>query len=337
MIASKMEGQTTGGKRTILANVIPLNTPYLVQIFPVYACNFKCKYCIHSVPYKKRSFISNQQILDYDLYKKCIDDLTYFPKKIKMLRFAATGEPLLHPQLPEMIDYAKRRSIANSIDIVTNGSLLTPILSESLIDAGLDWLRISIQGVSEKRYYEVSGVNINMDDLVDRITYFFENKGKTKVYIKTINIDMDKEDKKLFYKTFESICDKISIENLAPATSHINYYEISHQTLNKSQNGNPLTTAEVCPQPFYMIQINPDGNAVPCCAMETATVIGNIRNESVVKIWRGEPLREFRKMMLEKKRENNVICTTCVNFRYGMFKEDLLDEKADLLLQKIYK
>jgi MoaA/NifB/PqqE/SkfB family radical SAM enzyme len=47
MKAKNISGQAPGGKRTKLADVLPLDTPFVVQIFPDYACNLRCNYCIH--------------------------------------------------------------------------------------------------------------------------------------------------------------------------------------------------------------------------------------------------------------------------------------------------
>ncbi|MBP3857745.1 MAG: radical SAM protein, partial [Ruminiclostridium sp.] len=146
------EGMTPGGKRTPLRDVLPLDTPYLIQVFPVYACNFHCNFCLHALDRSKHGYISDTTLMDLVLYKKCIDDMKQFPRKLKMLRFAAIGEPLLHPQITDMIAYAKQAGIADSVDIVTNGSLLTHELSEKLIDSGLDRLRISVDGISDESF-----------------------------------------------------------------------------------------------------------------------------------------------------------------------------------------
>ena len=102
MKARLIDNQTPIGTRSRLAQELPLRTPYLLQVFPVYACNFKCNYCVLSLPNAQRGYISEQKFLDFDLYRKSIDELSHFPDKLKMLRFAGTGEPLLHPQIAEM-------------------------------------------------------------------------------------------------------------------------------------------------------------------------------------------------------------------------------------------
>ncbi|MFA7403413.1 MAG: hypothetical protein WC007_05430, partial [Pelobacteraceae bacterium] len=73
MTATIISGNAPGGARTRLADVLPLRTPYVVQMFPIYACNFTCEYCFHSVPRNERGFVSDWPVMKFDLYKKCID------------------------------------------------------------------------------------------------------------------------------------------------------------------------------------------------------------------------------------------------------------------------
>lgn len=335
MKAEKIEGITVGGERTALAKVVPLQTPFLVQIFPVYGCNFRCNYCIHSVPKTKRNFVSDTVKLDISLHQKCIDDLQQFPTKVKMLRYAATGEPLLHGKIIEMIRYAKDANVADSVDIVTNGSLLTPMLSDGLVGAGLDWLRVSVQGMDSAAYKKIAQVKFDFEKLVENLTYAYNNRGDTKIFIKTIDIDLSEEDKNEFYSLFGNISDKIAIDQLSQATSHIDYSKLSSKELTATQHGGPVINAQVCPQPFYMIQLNPDGNFVPCCAMETVSVLGNVNQQSIVDVWNGSKMREFQKMMLMKEKHKNGICANCEVYKYGMFPSDVLDDDVQTILDKL--
>jgi len=331
MNAEQINGQSVGGKRARLAEAIPLDSPFLVQVFPVYACNFKCNYCIHSLLKKDRGFIANKIMMDFELYKKCIDDLAEFPQKIKMLRFAATGEPLLHPQIAEMIKYANDKEIANSLDIVTNASLLTKELSDNLIDAGLDWLRISIQGLSSQKYKEFCGIDIDFDDLTESIRYFCKKRNECKVYIKIIDCALEENEDEKFYDMFGNICDKIAIEHLNPAVPDIDYTKLSDTPLTITQNGNAVQNAQICPQPFYMLQINPDGNIVPCCGMKTAFVCGNVDTESIFDVWNGNKLKKFQLAMLKKQKNN--VCKKCEVYKFGMFEEDVLDGSEDRVIE----
>ncbi len=333
MKAEIIHGKSISGSRAILSKEIPLKTPYIVQIFPVYGCNFRCNYCIHSLEPSQRGFIAKKKYLDFELYKKCVDDISQFPQKIKMLRFGATGEPLLHTQISEMIKYASEKKVADSIDIVTNGSLLTKELSERLINSGLSRLRVSIQGLSSQKYKDVTGTDTNFEVFWENLNYFYKNNKDTKIYIKIIDVALEPGEAEKFYNIFGDICDKISIEHLLPAVSNIDYTKISNKNFDLTQNGNDVKDVLVCPQPFYMMQINPDGNVVPCCSMETAYIVGDCTKDSLYKIWNGEKYKDFQIQMLKKEKDNNVICKKCRSYNHNMFEEDILDDDAENLLE----
>lgn len=332
MRAIRIDGQTPGGKRNLLKDALPLKTPYIVQIFPVYACNFKCSYCIHSVPVNQRGYITDKTSMDFTTYKKCIDDLSKFPDKVKMLRFAGTGEPLLHKDIVKMVDYAVKMEVAETVDIVTNGLLLDQNLSDKLIDAGLSKLRVSIQGVTSDKYEDIIGKKVDIAEIVENLSYFYNAKQKRgnnkQLYVKIIDCALEEGEEPKFFEMFGDICDTIAIEHLLPAVAQINYNEKFSIDCDNllTQNGNSILRAQVCPQPFYMMQINPEGNIVPCCAMETAKVIGNVNNDDLYNLWVGEEFNKFRRDLLSLNKQIYPVCKKCQTFLHTMLKEDFLDD-----------
>lgn len=327
---------TPGGKRNKLKEILPLDMPLLIQIFPVYGCNFKCEFCIHGLDRSKHGYISDKTVMDMDLYRKIIDDIRITGKKVKMLRFAAIGEPLLHKNIADMVRIAKQADVAESIDIVTNGSLLTRELSDALITAGLSRLRISVEGLSDEDYKNRCQCNVNFDAFVDNIAYFYQNRRNTEVYIKIIDYMVQKEDEcRRFLDIFEPISDVIAIEHLTPTVSDIDYEKVSSgMELNKGQNGEQLLDAVVCPQGFYMMQINPDGKVVPCCSMKYPAVLGDVYQDSVQQIWKGAAFNLFRQKLLHSRNSVGSVCAECLLYRYDLQEEDILDDVADVLIEK---
>lgn len=330
MKATKIEGQTVNGQRTVLAEVLPLDTPYSITIFPIYACNFKCNYCLQSLSKDKRGHISDVISMDFELYKKCIDDIACFPHKLKTLHFIGNGEPLLHKDIAKMVAYAVDKEVANVVDIVTNGALLTPKISMELINAGLSTLRISTQGVNAKKYKQVSDVKINFDEFVENIKYFYIHRGNTNLHIKIIDSALDEQEKQTFFEIFGDICDTIAIEHLIPV---IETKDNITNDFNSTILGNELVKSDICPQPFYFMQINPDGKCGPCCSANFPTNIGDSNKQSITQIWNSKEYNAFRKVQLNKKKSNNSICVNCELCKYTMFPEEILDNDAERLLK----
>jgi len=336
MKAKNISGQAPGGKRTVLAEVLPLDTPILVQIFPIYACNFTCKYCVFSIPRNKRSFISDKIVMDFDLFKKCIDELAVFPSKAKTLRFVGMGEPLLHKKIAAMVKYAVLKDVANKVEILTNGSLLTPKLSDALISADLSRLVISIQGTTAKKYQEISKVNIDFEKFVKNIKYFFDYKDKTKVHIKIVDIALDdKNDEKRFYEIFEDVCDTIGIEHASPIFPGVKYNRVLKDS-SFTQFGLKVSEIQVCPQPFFTLQINPDGKVVPCYSVTYPAIMGDCNKQSLSEIWNGKKYQQFRRKMLDGAKNVCKLCANCKIIKHRLFPEDILDNDAERL-KKFYE
>jgi hypothetical protein len=80
------------------------------------------------------------------LFRCLVDDLP----GLRALSLQGMGEPLLAPNLLDMVRYAKGRGIQVSVD--TNGSLLYRDRAEELVEVGLDRLRVSLDGADPQGF-----------------------------------------------------------------------------------------------------------------------------------------------------------------------------------------
>jgi len=333
MKAAIISGNAPGGARPRLADVLPLKPPFVVQIFPIYACNFTCEYCFHAVPRNERGFVSEWPVMKLDLYKKCIDELALFEDQLKVLRFVGMGEPLLHKNIAEMVAIAVSRKVAQRVELLTNGSLLTRKMSDALIDAGLSRMVISLQGISREKYRRISKVDIDFDQFVKNIEYFYTNKKNTHVYIKIVDYALDETDTQdKFYAIFGDICDSIAVENAVPIMPGVDYDKVlSNSDKNATQFGLPLSDIQVCPQAFFTMQVNPDGKVVPCYQITYPGIMGDVNHQTMQEIWNGEAYRTFRRAMLDGRKQVNDICAQCNFIQYRLFPEDDLQAAAERL------
>lgn len=333
MKAKDISGQAPGGKRQRLAEALPLDTPYVVQIFPVYACNFKCGYCIFSVEKPARGFISDKSLMDFDLYRKCVDDMALFPQKIRVLRFVGIGEPLLHKKIVDMVAYTAHKQITQTVEIVTNGLLLDKKMVDGLVAAGLNRLVISVQGTSREAYGKIAGADIDFSRYLENLGYLYENRKQVHVYIKAVDTSLDGEnDRERFFEIFGNLCDSIAVENTVPIHKAIDFTDIlAHKENALTQFGLPVKEVAICPQPFFHLQINPDGKVVPCYSWDYPAILGDSNRESVTDIWNGERFRRFRHAMLDGLASASAACTDCSIIKYRWFAEDDLSEDAKRL------
>ncbi len=109
--------------------------PFLVHIIPMRRCNLDCGYCN-----------------EYDDVSKPVP-LEEMKRRLDLLADMGTsmitisgGEPLMHPELEEVIQHMRTRGIYAGM--ITNGFLLSKERIGKLNDAGLEFLQISIDNVT---------------------------------------------------------------------------------------------------------------------------------------------------------------------------------------------
>ena len=108
--------------------------PVEAQIIPIRRCNLSCAYC--------NEFDNFSQPVPTDEMLHRIDLLAALGTAAITI---SGGEPLLHPELDEIIRRIRRHGILAGL--ITNGYLLTPERINRLNRAGLDQLQISIDNV----------------------------------------------------------------------------------------------------------------------------------------------------------------------------------------------
>ncbi len=324
-----------GTDRVKLANVIPLSTPFSMFIFPTTYCNFKCVYCGHSLGYSKMKEMYDfiPQNMTIDTYQKIIDQMKAFPNKFKMLSLTGQGEPLMNENIPLMVKLAKEADVAERVEFITNAALLTNEMSDRLIDAGLDTMRISLQGLTSKKYKEMCGANIDFEKFVENIKYFYSRKTNTKLYVKIIDISLEEGEEEKFYKLFGDCTDRMYIEKMLPAYEGVDITK--DMSADYDRYGRKHEKRKVCPLPFYMLGIFPDGDVEPCDTIYKPVVLGNIHNDSLYEIWNGEKIREFWKVQLIGERQCNRRCSTCNAPDDVSHPEDILDQYSEKLLNII--
>lgn len=330
-----MKEYTSFTSRRKLIDALPLDTPFGIHICPTTYCNFKCIYCKHASADMQKDI--KEQFMDISLFQMIIEQIKQFPHKLKLLNFAWLGEPLLHPQIADMVRIAKEADIAERVEIVSNASMLTPELSDVLVDAGLDRMRISLQGLSEEDYWSVSKYKIDFQKFVENITYFHSKcqGGKTKIYIKIMDAMLKKpSDEDTFQKIFSAICDSLNIETLVPIVEE---NDISNMKTDFESGywKNEVKKVVVCPQPFYLVVVTPDGTVLPCCECGSNLNIGKIsRDSTIVDIWSGNKLQNIRNMMIDEKRFEHPVCAGCNVATYQTAPEDNLDDVVEKLHRK---
>jgi MoaA/NifB/PqqE/SkfB family radical SAM enzyme len=321
-------------ERTPLETVIPLSTPFSIYIDPSSACNFQCGFC----PTADRELMKSIRkvgFIEFDLYRKIIDDLREFDKPLKALRLYIDGEPLLNPRFADMVRLAKRSGCVYRVDTTTNASRLTPELSSRIIDAGIDQINVSIYGMNAEQYQDFTKYRIDFDKLVGGVRYLYEHRGNCKIIVKINGDVISKEDETKFLEVFEPIATGVNVEHVMSCWPEFN---LGQNGLQANQlfgiYGQPIKEVSVCPYVFFSLAIHPDGTVSTCFLdWSRKLTVGDTKIQSVKDIWNGAKLREHQMIMLRGERKSHPVCGNCGQMSHGM--PDDVDAHASVLLHKI--
>ncbi|MGA3186217.1 MAG: radical SAM protein [Bryobacteraceae bacterium] len=121
-------------RRLVVKGGLKTDHPIMAHIIPIRRCNLSCTYC--------NEYDDFSPPVPKDVMIHRINLLADLGTSILTL---SGGEPMLHPDLDEIIAAMRRRGVIAGM--ITNGYLLMPDRIKRLNDAGLDHMQISIDNV----------------------------------------------------------------------------------------------------------------------------------------------------------------------------------------------
>ena len=125
----------TGAKRVLDSR------PMYAQVVVTDDCNLTCSYCNEYTP--------GAPIIPLEELKGRIDRLDELG--VQVYDFLG-GEPLMHPQIADLIRHAKsKRGGSNLTTVITNAFLLTAAGIRELNEAGLDFMQVSVDSIVPTR------------------------------------------------------------------------------------------------------------------------------------------------------------------------------------------
>ncbi|KIR03742.1 Radical SAM domain protein [Lachnospiraceae bacterium TWA4] len=324
--------------RIELKNALPLDTPYVIHIDPSDTCNFHCKFCPSgNTELMKTIKGRGHGSMDFEVYKQIIDDLAEFRDPIRVIRLYKEGEPLVHPKFADMVRYAKQSPHVLRVDTTTNASLLTPERSLEIIDAGLDRINISIEGINANQYKEFSNHTIDYEKFVENIRFFYDHKKQCQMNIKINGDILNSEQEEEFYQVFGNITDGINVEHTIEYWPKFQDMKVEFDE-TVSLLGGESGEVQVCPYVFYEMCINSDGTYSLCrfdwnhAMLMNQHVGGRVTPK---KIWDSIVLFRFQESFLKKERKllSVLSCPNCGILKQGV-PEDL-DEFAGEILDRM--
>jgi len=131
----------------------------LLQIESAIACNLRCVMC----PWREiTKNVENHGLMSQDIWRSIRLHLS----DIKSIDFTGGGEPLLQPKLAEWI--AEANAAGCETGFLSNGLLLKEERLQRILDAGVDWICISMDG-ADAGIYEAIRIGSNFERVCENV------------------------------------------------------------------------------------------------------------------------------------------------------------------------
>ena len=262
--------------------------PLNVDIEVSSKCQIQCAHC-----FRQQMDIGENQFMDFDLYKQIVAECGRHG--LFTLKFSMRGEPLLHPNIVEMVEFAKRSGV-REVWINTNGGYITEALAEGLIKAGVDWITMSFDGLREE--YEQVRYPLKYEESLEKLRMLRRARDKyqanTLLNVQSIWSAI-KDYPQEYIDLMKSIVDRVAYN------PDMNFKDV-------------ILTPDpdyVCPRLWQRICITSSGNYLKCptdfCMDE---ILGNAKDMGVKEAW-DTVQEEQRRLHTSGRRLESGICRKC--------------------------
>ena len=258
-------------------------------------CSAQCVIC------PRDKFNQKLTDMDFNLYKKIIDDASQY--NIKILNTCGYGEVLLDKLIFERFEYAKQK-IPNIEIYVSSTCFHLDKSKYKKFSEYVDTLKISFYGMTKETYEKSHRGNLKFEVSKKNILGFLEYQkkitNKTYTIILLTVTDINKNDIEPFKHYWEPLVDEVMIwkpHNFAGARS---YRKIDHS--NQYSCGRPFNGPLI---------ISACGKVSVCCFdFNSKLVIGDMNYQSLYEVLHSELYRNICKAH-EDRNFKNLICYNC--------------------------
>ncbi len=275
-------------------------------------CNYTCQMCPQTNPGRGKGFTRKMPLNEFE---RILNELV--PKYGKpQINLEGSGEPTMAKDLPDYVKVVKKKGLR--CFMYCNGARLNGKFMQDVIDAGIDFIRISIIGYNKEKYKKWMNVD-NFDLILSNIKEIKEYIKKTKSNCQLSTYHLITDNDNISNEIDEY---KKNIIDINGITSYI--WKMHNWSGNyKNKNERKKTDRRTCGRPFAPEitiraggEIGRYGAIVPCCQTlgppnEEKSILGHMDKQSFEEIYNGEKYNKLRKAHEDKNFDDIDYCKEC--------------------------
>jgi radical SAM protein with 4Fe4S-binding SPASM domain len=270
--------------------------PLTLTIESTTKCNLFCPMCLrHKIYFPPRN-------MEFSVFRKIIDDGR------RSLEFAVpygVGEPLLNPEIFDMIAYCTKLGIPTGIS--TNATVLSEQYSRRLIEAGLSYITFAFEG-TKREIFETYRKGADFDRVRNNILGFLEVKKamRSKIFciVQMVALKDNQGEGQALVRMWKR--------------DGVNEVRIKKDEVHNEGSAIPGDNAARPPRryPCYQLWRGPmyihyDGTVFPCCYTYPEEAVGNIKKSTLEQIWNSEKMVRLREAHVRRDLRDYSACQKC--------------------------
>lgn len=276
--------------------------PTRVWVEPTDYCTLRCRFCGNRLLLDE-----DRGFMNFELFRRLVDEAS---GRVQQINLFHRGEPLLHPQICEMVAYASSRGLRTRIH--TNGTVLSDELSRELVAAGVAVTSFSFDGY-DREMYEANRPGADFDCVLGNIIRFLELKktsGSRKPFVvielmEITNLPPGQIRKKR--RQFLSVFDGLPLDKFVIRRPH-NWAGLIKTDLTTASGHGRIP----CPLLWHALVVFWDGRVMPCPQDFFGVLqIGDAQKEPLFECWNGYPIRALRREMSKPDQIERHPCVDC--------------------------
>jgi MoaA/NifB/PqqE/SkfB family radical SAM enzyme len=280
--------------------------PLFVTLETGNKCNLRCPMCPQSV--RDASFPEGTMPLDrFEALLRRVDRFS----PIACLTLHLSAEPLLHPQLPEMLRKAES-ILGRRAGFASNASSLTKARAKQIVEAGLGWMTVDF--CADRETFEKNRYPANWDRTYRNLVDFLEIVGASgrNIPVTIKNVDWREDGgeslvalKKLFAGLPVGRFEQYRLHNWSAdfakqASSRLGFSFLSGGAYHP------------CSHLWFSMVVAWDGRVHLCCRdTEGDHVIADTATAELDEIWNGEHFQRLRRLHGQGRFDEIEACAPC--------------------------
>jgi radical SAM protein with 4Fe4S-binding SPASM domain len=284
--------------------------PMVLQVQTINRCNAACEFC----PYPYTIHLQEKRVMDDALYSKIVNECVNEPDLHDFVPMSK-NEPLLDVKMEERVAEFKHKAQPHQlVELVTNGSALTPKRIKRLMAAGVDLITVSVNAANEATYQRVM-IGLSWNQVMSNLEALAkEDLAMTNVYLRFVSERGNRRDLQVFRKRWRGFnLFTFTINNRAGTVKDYEKKRIHYaDSIERIKRIAVSHIYPVCPYIFSLMHILENGD-VPMCSNDWANreVLGNVRTQSIREIYNSPRMNQLRELMAQGRFEEIEACRDC--------------------------